>query len=86
MEDDGAGTENLLDALRLFSGDSDDHVNEFGGAERLADERPHADEFCFFFGVFDGDGFGEGHGEVGGSSGAKPLEARSYVRGQAAAP
>jgi hypothetical protein len=52
----------------------------------LADERPHADEFCFFFGVFDGDGFGEGHGEVGGSSGAKPLEARFYVRGQAAAP
>src|ERR1700738_2316143 len=62
MEDDGATAENLLDALRIFSGDGDDHVDEFSGAERLADEWAHADEFGFFFGVFDEDGFGKWHG------------------------
>ena len=62
MKNDGATAENLLDALRIFSGDGDDHVNKFGGAKRLADQRAHADEFGFFLGVLDRNGFGNGHG------------------------
>ena len=62
MEDDGAGAENLLDAGGIFSGDLDDHVNEFRGAEGLADQRTHAEVFGFFFSVFYGDGFGQRHG------------------------
>ena len=58
MEDDGAGAENLLHARGIFSGDLDDHVHEFWGAEGLADQRTHAEVFGFFFGVFYGDGFG----------------------------
>ena len=61
MEDDGAGAEDLLDAGGIFSGDLDDHVNEFWGAEGLADQRAHAEIFGFFFGVFYGDGFGKRH-------------------------
>ena len=62
MEDDGAGAENLLHARGIFSGDLDDHVDEFGGAEGLADQRTHAEVFGFFFRVFYGDGFGQRHG------------------------
>ena len=62
MEDDGAGAEDLLHARGIFSGDLDDHVHQFGGAEGLADQRAHAEVFGFFFGVFYGDGFGERHG------------------------
>jgi hypothetical protein len=61
MEDDGAGAENLLYARAIFSGDLDDHVHQFRGAEGLADQRTHAEIFGFFFGVFYGDGFGQRH-------------------------
>ncbi len=62
MEDDGAGAEDLLHAGGIFSGDLDDHVHQFRGSEGLADQRTHAEIFRFFFGVFYGDGFGQGHG------------------------
>jgi hypothetical protein len=39
MEDHGAGAENLLNAMRVFSGDGDDHVNKLCGKERLPEER-----------------------------------------------
>jgi hypothetical protein len=45
----------LLDALRVFPCDADDHVNEFGWAEGLPDERADADELGVVFRVFDGD-------------------------------
>jgi hypothetical protein len=61
MEDDGAGAENLLYARGIFSGDLDDHIHQFRGAESLADQRAHAEVFGFFFGVFYGDGFGKRH-------------------------
>ena len=64
MEDDGAGAENLLHARGIFSGDLDDHVNQFGSAKGLADQRTHAEVFGFFFSVFYGDGFGQRHGGV----------------------
>lgn len=71
IEDDCAGAENLLDAVRIFSGDADDHVDEFGGAEGLADEWADADELGVVFGIFDGDLSGEGHGDSLGKSGRR---------------
>jgi hypothetical protein len=62
IEDDGAGAENFLDAGGIFTGDADDHVDEFGGAEGLADERTDGDELSVVFGIFDGDGGGESQG------------------------
>ena len=64
IEDDCAGAEDLLDAVRIFSCDADDHVDEFCGAEGLADERADADELGVVFGVFDGDLGGEWHGDT----------------------
>jgi hypothetical protein len=55
IEDDRTRAENLLDALRVFPCDADDHVNEFGWAEGLPDERADADELGVVFRVFDGD-------------------------------
>ena len=69
IEDDCAGAEDLLDAVRIFSCDVDDHVDEFCGAEGLADERADADELGVVFGVFDGDLGGEWHGDSLGKSG-----------------
>ena len=69
IEDDCAGVEDLLDAVGIFSCDADDHVDEFGGAESLADERADADELGVVFGVFDGDLDGEWHGDSLGKSG-----------------
>jgi hypothetical protein len=54
----------LLDAVRIFSCNADDHIDELGGAEGLADERADADELGFVFGVFDWDLGGEGHGDT----------------------
>ena len=71
IEDDGAGAEDLLDAVRIFSCDGDDHVDEFSGAEGLADERADADELGVVFGVFDGDLGGEWHGDRLGKSGRR---------------
>lgn len=68
IEDDRAGAEDLLDAVRIFSCDADDHVDEFAWSEGLADERADADELGVVFGVFDGDGGGEGHGDSLGKS------------------
>ena len=67
IEDDGAGAKDLLDARGIFSRDADDHVDELGGEERLADERAHGDELSVVFGIFDGNGGGERHGECGGT-------------------
>jgi len=39
----------------IFSCDADDHVDEFGWAEGLANEGTDADELGVVFGVFDGD-------------------------------
>src|ERR1700751_1954939 len=64
IEDDCAGAEDLLDAVRIFSCDADDHVDEFGGAESLADEWADADKLGVVFGVFDGDLGGERHAET----------------------
>ncbi len=64
IEDDCAGAEDLLDAVGIFSCDGDDHIDEFGGAEGLADERADADELGVVFGVFDGDLGGEWHGDT----------------------
>jgi len=61
MEDDCAGAEDLLHARGIFSGDLDDHVHQFRGAEGLADQRAHAEVFGFFFSVFYGDGLGQRH-------------------------
>src|SRR5271154_4066395 len=73
MEDYRAGAEDLLHAGGIFSGDLDDHVDEFRGAEGLADQRTHAEVFGFFFGVFYGDGFGQGHGSnLGETYGSRP--------------
>src|SRR5579862_1034822 len=69
IEDDCGGAEGLLDAVRVFSCDADDHVDEFGGAEGLADERADADKLGVVFGVFDGDLSGEWHGNSLGKSG-----------------
>jgi hypothetical protein len=64
IEDDCAGAEDLLNAVGVFSCDADDHVDEFGGAEGLADEWADADELGVVFGVFDGDLGGEWHGDT----------------------
>ena len=64
VEDDCAGAEDLLDAVRIFSCDADDHVDELSGAEGLADEWADADKLGVVFGVFDGDLGGEGHGDT----------------------
>ena len=61
IEDDGAGAEYLLDARGIFSGDADDHVDQFGGAECLPDERADADELGVVFGVFNRDEAGQRH-------------------------
>ena len=50
--------------MRVFSCDGDDHVDEFCGAEGLADEWADADELGVVFGVFDGDLGGEWHGDT----------------------
>ena len=49
IEDDSAGVEDLLNALWIFSDDADDHVDEFGRPERLANERTNADELGVVF-------------------------------------
>ena len=54
----------MLDAVGIFSCDADDHVDEFCGAEGLADEWADADELGVVFGVFDGDLSGEWHGDT----------------------
>ena len=64
IEDDCAGAEDLLDAGRVFSCDADDHVDELGGAEGLADEWADADKLGVVFGIFDGDLGGEWHGDT----------------------
>ena len=64
IEDDCAGAEYLLDAVRVFSSDADDHVDELGGAEGLADEWADADKLGVVFGVFDGNLGGEWHGDT----------------------
>jgi len=64
IEDDCAGAEDLLDAVRVFSCDADDHVDEFGEAEGLADEWADADKLGVVFGIFDGDLGGEWHGDT----------------------
>jgi hypothetical protein len=71
IKDNRAGAEDLLDAVRIFSCDADNHVDEFGGAEGLADERADADELGVVFGVFDGDLGREGHGDSLGKSGRR---------------
>jgi hypothetical protein len=71
IEDDCAGAEDLLDAVRVFSCDADDHVDEFCGTEGLADEWADADKLGVVFGVFDGDLGGEGHGDSLGKSGGR---------------
>jgi len=50
--------------MRVFSCDADDHVDELGGTEGLADEWADADELGVVFGVFDGDLGGERHGDT----------------------
>ena len=69
VEDDCAGAEDLLDAVRVLSCDADDHVDEFCGAEGLADEWADADKLGVVFGIFDGDLGGEWHGDSLGKSG-----------------
>ncbi len=69
IEDDRAGAEDLLDAVRIFSCDADDHVDELSGAEGLADEWADADKLGVVFGVFNGDLGGEWHGDSLGKSG-----------------
>jgi hypothetical protein len=64
IEDDCAGAEDLLDAVGIFSCDADDHVDEFGGAEDLANERADTDELGVVFGIFHGDLGGEWHGDT----------------------
>jgi hypothetical protein len=71
IEDDGAGAEDLLDAVGIFSCDANDHVDEFCGAEGLADEWADADELGVVFGVFDGDLGWEWHGDSLGKSGRR---------------
>ena len=61
----------MLDAVRIFSCDADDHVDEFCRAEDLADERADADELGVVLGVFDGDLGREGHGDSLGKSGRR---------------
>ena len=51
----------MRDSIGIFSCDADDHVDQFCGAEGLADERADADELSVVFGIFYGDGVGEGH-------------------------
>src|ERR1700675_1007690 len=60
--DHGAAAKNLLHPRRIFSRDAYDHVHQFVQAEGLLDTRAHAHEPGVFFGVAEGDLFGEWHG------------------------
>ena len=67
--------------MRIFSCDAHDHVDEFGGAKGLADERADADELGVVFGIFDGDLGGEGHGDSLGKSGRRGKLGREKTQG-----
>ena len=52
---DGARAKDLLDAGGIFTGNTDDHVDELGEAEGLPNDGAHADVAGIFVGVAERD-------------------------------